>query len=220
MTSREWSFRRCVTNPSPTSRPARCPRRLTCDRMLNGDIWPYGNLFHNYTGLNDYDNYMNTNAPASFGFYPEFLNQANARAALHVGAAKFPSNPRECEMHLVSDFMASFRDELSVLLDNYKVLIYSGQLDVIIGAALTERFLPNVQWRGQAKYNAAPRAVWRINDKDTEVAGYVRAVDNLLQVVIRAAGHIAPYDQPERCLDMVRRFVDDVPFHNLPNPAK
>jgi len=37
------------------------------DRMLNGDIWPYGNLFHNYTGLNDYDNYMNTNAPASFG---------------------------------------------------------------------------------------------------------------------------------------------------------
>ena len=32
----------------------------------------------------------------------------------------------------------------------YKTLIYSGQLDVIIGAALTERFLPLVPWAGQA----------------------------------------------------------------------
>ncbi len=89
-------------------------------------------------------------------------------------------------MHLVSDFMVSFKPELENLLDAVdekggkaykvrvylglglglkggqsvylfpldptisiylciiliKVLVYSGQLDVIIGAALTERFLP------------------------------------------------------------------------------
>jgi hypothetical protein len=29
-------------------------------------LWPD---FHNITGLNDYDNYMNTNAPADFDYY-------------------------------------------------------------------------------------------------------------------------------------------------------
>ena len=24
------------------------------DKFLNGDVWPYGNYFHNITGLNDY----------------------------------------------------------------------------------------------------------------------------------------------------------------------
>lgn len=40
----------------------------TWDKMLNGDVWPYANLFHNMTGSNDYDNFLNTDAPASFNY--------------------------------------------------------------------------------------------------------------------------------------------------------
>ena len=100
----------------------------------------------------------------------------------------------------------------------YKVLIYSGQLDVIIGAALTEAFLPGVQWSGQAAYRSARKAVWRIHPSDKEVAGYVRAVGNFTQVVVRAAGHIVPGDQPERALDMISRFVEGRAYENLPDP--
>mmetsp|Transcript_5942 Transcript_5942/g.13516 ORF Transcript_5942/g.13516 Transcript_5942/m.13516 type:complete len:481 (-) Transcript_5942:58-1500(-) len=189
------------------------------DKMLNGDVWPYGNLFHNMTGLNDYDNYANTNAPAQFGYYPNFLNTPAARASLHVGSTPFPFNPHQCELHLLGDFMVSFQKELSVLLENYKVLVYSGQLDVIIGAALTEAFLPKVQWSGQQAYIDADRAVWRVQDTDAEVAGYVRQVKQFTQVVIRNAGHIAPYDQPERSFDMITRFVENKPYPNLPNPS-
>jgi hypothetical protein len=32
------------------------------DEMLNGDIYPYPNYFHNITGLNDYDNFINSAA--------------------------------------------------------------------------------------------------------------------------------------------------------------
>ena len=102
----------------------------------------------------------------------------------------------------------------------YKVLIYSGQLDVIIGAALTESFLPGVAWSGQAAYNAANKSVWRVHPKDTEVAGYARTVGNFSQVVVRAAGHIVPGDQPERALDMISRFVEGRAYENLPNPAR
>ena len=194
-----------VLNPSPSCQ-SRCHRR-------------YGNYFHNISGLNDYDNFMNTNAPASFNYYAPYLNQRAVREALHVGNVTFPNAPATCEKHLLADFMVSFVDELVTLLDaQYKVLIYSGQLDVIIGAALTERFLPSVPWHGQAAYKAASKAVWRINPSDKEVAGYARVVGNFTQVVVRAAGHIVPGDQPERALDMISRFVEGRGYENLPNP--
>jgi vitellogenic carboxypeptidase-like protein len=191
------------------------------DQFLNGDVWPYGNYFHNITGLNDYDNYLNTDAPAEFGFYAPYLNQPDVRGALHVGNASFPSAPGTCEKHLLADFMVSFVDELVTILEateRYKVLIYSGQLDIIIGAALTERFLPKVAWSGQSAYLAAPKSVWRVNATDTEVAGYARVVGNFSQVVVRAAGHIVPADQPRRALDMITRFVQGRGYEHLPNP--
>jgi hypothetical protein len=58
--------------------------------MLNGDIWPYANLFHNMTGSNDYDNMMNTDAPASFNYYSKYVELPAVRKMIHVGNAKFP----------------------------------------------------------------------------------------------------------------------------------
>lgn len=115
-----------------------------------------------------------------------------------------------------------------------QVLIYSGQLDVIVAAPLTERFLPSVNWTGAAEYKTALRFPWKVQPSDTEVAGYVRQVQEfyqvriysyvltwfkkpssttcfktliLSQVVIRGGGHILPYDQPVRSFDMIDRFL-------------
>ena len=55
------------------------------DKMLNGDVWPYGNLFHNLTGLNDYDNYMNTDPPEELSYFGTYLSAPSVRKALHVG---------------------------------------------------------------------------------------------------------------------------------------
>jgi len=59
------------------------------DKILNGDIWPYANYFHNITGSNDYDNFMNTNAPASFNYYADWCAIPKNKAAIHVGNATF-----------------------------------------------------------------------------------------------------------------------------------
>lgn len=188
------------------------------DSMLNGDVFPYPNLFHNMTGLNDYDNFLNTNAPESFDWYGPFCNQPEVQTALHTGKVQFPNNPGTCEKHLLADFMVSFQAEIALLMDNYPVLIYSGQTDVIIGPALTEAFLPLVPWKGQAALNAADRSVWRVKDDDVEVAGYAIQVENFSYVIIRNAGHIAPYDQPRACRDMIERFIHNLPYPNLPDP--
>ena len=40
------------------------------------------------------------------------------------------------------------QDELTLLLSSLPVLLYSGQLDIIIGAATTERYLQDIVWEG------------------------------------------------------------------------
>ena len=124
------------------------------------------------TGSNDYDNFLNTNAPASFDYYSKYVNQPSVRKMLHVGSLPFPNNPHECEMNLLADFMVPFMDCLTTILEaGLPVLLYSGQLDVIIGAATTEAFLPDIVWGGAGAFAAAERAVWRITDSDPDVAG-------------------------------------------------
>ncbi|KAJ1459029.1 Alpha/Beta hydrolase protein [Pelagophyceae sp. CCMP2097] len=190
------------------------------DEMLNGDVFPYANFFHNISGSNDYDNFLNTNAPASFDYFAAFVDRADIRKALHVGKVDFGKHARDCEKALLGDFHVSYRPELETVLNaSYKVLIYSGQLDVIIGTALTERALPFLQWPGAAALADADRAVWRIKPTDTEVAGFATQVGNFTRVVVRAAGHIVPGDQPARALDMITRFIEGTPYANLPDPA-
>jgi vitellogenic carboxypeptidase-like protein len=189
------------------------------DQMINGDIFPYPNYYHNVTGSNDYDNFMDTNEAADIGYYYPFVTAANTRKAAHVGDAVY-NDGSKCEMNLVNDFMVSFRDEMSVLLESYKVLIYSGQLDVIIGAALTETMLPTIPWSGQKEFTQADKKVWRVQPTDTEVAGYVQQFSRLTYALVRGAGHLVPYDQPSRALDMIERWVGDLPFEDRVNPTK
>lgn len=183
------------------------------DEMLNGDVYPYPSYFKNVTGSNDYDNMLRTNAPASFGYYAPFLNQPIVREKIHVGDAIFNSG-HECELHLLADFHVSFAEELSTLLDygQYNIILYSGQLDIIIGAPLTEAFLKVLDWKGKDSYLSAPKIVWRVNPTDPEVAGYVKTIGKFSYVIVRGAGHIAPYDQPRAVGDMIDKLVSGAPF--------
>merc|ERR1719499_330233 len=76
----------------------------TWDEMLNGDIYPYANYFHNITGSNDYDNVLRINAPESFEYYSSYVNQPSVRKAIHVGNATL-NDGSQCEKHLVPDVM-------------------------------------------------------------------------------------------------------------------
>ena len=55
------------------------------DEMLNGDVYPYANYFHNITGSNDYDNFLRTNAPEEFGFFGNYVSLPAVKIAMHTG---------------------------------------------------------------------------------------------------------------------------------------
>lgn len=184
------------------------------DSLLNGDVVPYPSFFQNVTGCTNYFNYMQCQETADQEYFSSFVTLPEVRRSIHVGNLTFHDGS-EVEKHLLQDVMKSIKPWLGVLMDNYRVLIYSGQLDVIVAAPLTERFLPTVNWSGADEYKKVERLPWKVQPSDTEVAGYVRQVKEFFQVIVRGGGHILPYDQPERSFDMIDRFLSTDGFSSL-----
>lgn len=181
------------------------------DRLLNGDLVPYPSFFQNATGCTNYFNYLQCQEPEDQEYFSSFVTLPSVRSSIHVGNLTF-NDGSVVEKHLLQDVMKSIKPWLGVLMDNYRVLMYSGQLDVIVAAPLTERFLPTVNWTGADAYKRAERLHWKVQPSDTEIAGYIRQVDEFYHVIVRGGGHILPYDQPARSFDMIDRFLSTKGF--------
>eukprot|EP01094_Clydonella_sp_ATCC50884_P023038 TRINITY_DN5418_c0_g1_i1.p1 TRINITY_DN5418_c0_g1~~TRINITY_DN5418_c0_g1_i1.p1 ORF type:complete len:482 (-),score=131.19 TRINITY_DN5418_c0_g1_i1:62-1435(-) len=179
------------------------------DEYLNGDFYPYPTFYVNHTGLTSYMNFLTPTYPPNP--YEEYLNLASTREAIHVGNMPYAEFNDTVEQYLIADWMKSIAPAMPTLLDNYKVLIYNGQLDIILAGPLCENFLRTIKWSGQQKYLETNKILWRVNDSGS-VVGYARQVNNFTQVLLRSAGHLVPQDQPEAALDMITRFVTGQSF--------
>lgn len=180
----------------------------TFDLLLDGDLVNVTSYYTNCTGTTNYYNYLRTKTPDDYEYYSSYINKADVRKRIHVG--KLPYNSGEkVENYLMEDIMQSAKHFLIPIMNQYKVLLYSGNLDVIVALPLTEAMLQTTDWNGAADYKKAKRDIWKIHPKDVEVAGYIKRVHNFYQASIRGAGHIAPYDQPERSWEMIHRFIEN-----------
>jgi len=182
------------------------------DEMLNGDFFPYPTYYANQTGMGS--NYFNFNqgpdgSSLTKNYFIDWLGTTTGRNMMHVGEVPYYVENSTVETQLLGDWMVGVTDKLTVLLENYRVLIYSGQYDVILGPPLTEQSLRNLKWSGQEQYQLAAKKTWHI---DTDVAGYYRSVGDFTQLIVRGAGHMVPGDQPARAFDMIERFVANKPF--------
>lgn len=211
------------------------------DEMLNGDFYPYPTYYANTTGMGT--NYFNFNqgpdgSSLTKNYFIDWLNTREGRDTMHVGNFPFDVFNQTVESRLKGDWMIGVVDKLTVLLESeYKVLIYNGQYDIILGPPLTEQALQILHWSGQQEYLTATKNIWKIprcsaimveqrslspeqppnacdnNDRKAfDVAGYYRTVGNFTQLCVRGAGHMVPSDQPLRALDMIERFVQGKPF--------
>jgi vitellogenic carboxypeptidase-like protein len=192
------------------------------DDMLNGDRITYPTYYANVTGMKtNYFNFEQSPDGSSLtqNYFINWLKTPEARKLVHVGNIPYAVLNATVEYHLLDDWMQGVTEFLIPLLENpdLKVMIYSGQNDIILGAPLTEQFLFGLDWQGKSQYQAAKKAVWKIPGSDgaaADVAGYARTVEEykVTQVNVRGAGHMVPGDQPERAMDMLDRFISGKPF--------
>jgi len=144
--------------------------------------------------------------PAERANYDDFLNFQSTRKAIHVGNRPFGSQSGAVYNSMRDDFMRSERDILEFLLDNYRVLIYDGNFDIICNHyGIKDMFKSMTTWSGREAYLTTESKVYRVG---METAGYLKSVGNLRQFVMRNAGHMVPWSEPKYAQDMFEKFLD------------
>ncbi|XP_072754363.1 venom serine carboxypeptidase-like [Anoplolepis gracilipes] len=166
-------------------------------------------LFENLTDFNNVYNYLYSENNLNTDWMSEWIQKADTRKAIHVGNSTFQVEATVVYGYLEDDIMQSIIVILEDLLEHYNVLIYNGQLDIIVAYPLTENYIQKMQWSGADKYNNTARKFWTVGD---ELAGYTKHVDNLTFALVRNAGHMVPSDQPKWAFDLITRFTHNEEF--------
>ncbi|VEN52591.1 unnamed protein product, partial [Callosobruchus maculatus] len=178
------------------------------DFISKGDLDKAGALWNQalriiitHSKVNIY-NYLQEGGVNDEDLMIKFLNGADLRRAIHVGNTTFGSN--EVYRNLQEDMPRSIAPWFAEVANNYRVLLYSGQLDIIVAYPLTLNFLQNAEFEGIRQYREASRHIWYV---DHEVAGYTKTGTNFTEVLVRNAGHMVPSDQPKWAEDLIYKFT-------------
>ena len=147
--------------------------------------------------------------------YVCFLQQAHVRRGIHVGGQMF-NQGFESYMHLNQTIMVSKKPWLEEVLERggIEVLIYNGNLDVIVNVAGTNRVVNSLQWSGKREFtNSQRKNIWVWNERTSrgELAGYANEGGGLTYAVVRNAGHMVPISQPLWARHLVTEFTHYIP---------
>ncbi|KAH6930251.1 hypothetical protein HPB50_012263 [Hyalomma asiaticum] len=179
--------------------------------LILGVVTGMPTYFGNVTGYRYGYNYLLTEKPESHKRYKDFVITPMVRRAVHVGERPFNTDLAKVAVYFAGDLMQSVRDKLALMMDNYKALVYSGHLDIIVPSVATEALMYSLLWSGSEEWSKAEQKIWRSSDRE-RVYGYAKQARNTTMFIVRNAGHITPDDQPEAVYEMITRFVNNVPI--------
>lgn len=172
------------------------------------------------TGLEYTYNVMWKSDPIPFkdGDWYQYVQGPSVRTALHVGQRRW-SRMEEVFVRMESDIPVSVAPWLTSLLDanQYRVLLYSGQLDGMVAYQGTLNVAKALRWTGAAWFGNASHTAWMEPEcwqcNTNVLAGYATTYGPLTVLLVRNAGHMVPYDQPAWAHSMIERFTSGKPFH-------
>lgn len=182
----------------------------------------FPSLYSDCTGSSNVYNMMWNENPIPYEHcdWENYVNEPAVRVALHVG--RRPWGDRRMVAEALNDLERSVSPWLTDLLDTgrYRVLFYSGQLDIIVPFPGTVNAARSLRWSGAENFRNASRTAWRVPGTKTcgnltnvaDVAGYATTYGPLTVLMVRNAGHLVPYDQPVWAHDLIVRFTSDTPF--------
>lgn len=91
-----------------------------------------------------------------------------------------------------------------------EVLIYNGNLDVIVHVVGTNNMVKSLDWQRSDKFFSADRRlfwVWNDDNERGELAGYLHEGGGLTYLVVRNAGHMVPISQPRWARQIAYEFT-------------
>ncbi|KAH9831752.1 Alpha/Beta hydrolase protein [Rhodofomes roseus] len=151
-----------------------------------------------------------------------WMNQPAVKRTLGVDSSR---NFESCNMQVNQAFaMQGDGAHNSALLlpplveDGIRLLVYAGNADMMCNFIGNERWVEQLDTRFQKEFVAKKAAPW-VTTETGVLAGTVRSAGgndetagNITFVTVHEAGHMVPYDQPEAGLDLVTRWLFDIPL--------
>lgn len=147
--------------------------------------------------------------PEDPNYWADYLIQESIRPMIHVGNTSYGGTDSVVASHLSEDRSRSLGPWLAELIDNYRVLLYNGQLDTLDPYPLMINLIKSLNFTRKQEYLRAERKIWYVGN---EIAGYSKSGGKFTEVLVRDAGHMVPSNQPSWAYDLIYKFVRDIPF--------
>jgi len=142
----------------------------------------------------------------------EYLNQKNVQTAIHAQSMTWSDCSNKVD-YSRDDLLTSMIPVYQWLLtnSNIRMMVYSGDVDGIVPVTGTRKWL--------AYMNMTISENWRPwMDSESQVGGWLEGYkygsnpNGLLFATVRDAGHMVPWVQPGRSLDLFSRFLFNQPI--------
>ncbi|KAJ2548238.1 hypothetical protein EV175_004906, partial [Coemansia sp. RSA 1933] len=184
------------------------------NHLLDGDLEAAGSArllmfdyYRNVTGGVNWYDVRKRNHQYKRTYLDRGLNHPVVRKALHSEDIAYDKD-WGVYYSLTKDIMRTSAPLFPYLLEKgVPVQLAQGQFDFRDGVAGNTLWINELKWKGRQSFAQADRQQWWLQK---ELAGYERSGGLLMHRVVLGAGHMAPGDQPEACLDMVARFLESV----------
>lgn len=143
---------------------------------------------------------------AGDNLYVEFIKEDYVRKRIHVGKNNFTSFSQSSYDNLKKEIPQStaVKAWIEELLEYYRIVFYSGQLDIIVAHVLATEFIQSLHWTGAELYKNAKRKKWYFKN---HLVGYHKKAGNLIEVLVRGSSHMVPTSKPQVMLDLLEKFV-------------
>ncbi|KAJ3556355.1 hypothetical protein NM688_g2075 [Phlebia brevispora] len=233
---RDWDDPQCVAMraalPSCVQAIHACYRAPTWTAVCNAATvycWPtYVSFPILNTGKNPYDIREECNITETTLCYPEFdpisrwLNRTETKVALGVDPAydfQVINNTVAESFYYQGQAMLNSASLLPGLINSgVRVLAYAGNTDAVCNHMGIELWMTRLEHWYHEEFESTLSIPWMLESGFH--VGMVHAAGpgagNVTFVQIFDAGHMAPHDQPQATLDMISRWVDNVPVAQLP----
>ncbi|KAL1951716.1 hypothetical protein VTO73DRAFT_865 [Trametes versicolor] len=201
----------------------RFPSKTTCD-PATVYCWSRMLVPMSNTGVNPYDLRLPCVDPegscyAEFHGLAAYMNEHRHELGADDEAGEFV----HCNMTVNRGFYLQGQAMLNsaallpaLIKDGLRLLVFAGDTDGICNFIGVEHWMLQLEHVLHLDFVNAPPLEFIANDTG-EVGGKVRkaggsGAGNVTFVQIYEAGHMAPHDQPEATLDMITRWIKDIPF--------
>lgn len=168
-------------------------------------------VFQNLTFYNDHASPLYTQRPLHMLMCFVFLNQSvYLRRQIHVGDnATFRYGDQVLLTRLAADWLRDISEMTQRVLNESRVLLYTGQIDALFPSVKQRDYLATLNWTRAEEYRKAPRSLWRPpfwNDY-MGYAGFIKKVPSFTEAVLLGMSHYGAADKPAETYYLITEFI-------------